>query len=188
MRKNYGVKPYAYPMPVFIIATYDENGVPDAMNAAWGGIAEENEINICMDMSHKTYENILKNKAFTVSMGEAKYMTECDYVGIVSANDEPDKLQKSGFHTVKSEFVNAPVITELSVCMECRFKSFDEEDCRLVGEIVNVSVDERVLDEKGNPDVKKIEPIAFDPFNSTYVKLSETVGEAFSAGNAIADR
>ena len=188
MRKNYGVKPCAYPMPVFIIATYDENGVPDAMNAAWGGIAEENKINICMDPEHKTYANILKTKAFTVSMGEAKYMAECDYVGIVSANDEPDKLKKSGFHTTKSELVNAPIIDELSVCMECRFVSFDESDCRLVGEIVNVSVDERVLDEKGNPDIKKIEPIAFDAFNSAYVKLTETIGDAFSIGNIIADR
>lgn len=185
MRKNYGVKPYCYPQPVFIIGTYDENGIADAMNAAWGGITEENEITICLSPEHKTVENILHTGAFTVSMGEAGYVIPCDYVGIVSANDEPNKLEISGFHTEKSSLVNAPIITELAVCMECKMKSWDEERCRMVGEIINVSVDERVLDGKGNVDIAKLSPITFDPFNSTYVKLGEKVGDAFSDGNKI---
>ena len=110
MRRNFGVKPMAYPMPVFIIGTYDENGVPNAMNAAWGGISEEDEISICVSESHKTTENILKSGAFTVSMATAGFVSECDYVGIASGNDVANKLERCNFHTERSEFVNAPII------------------------------------------------------------------------------
>ncbi len=110
MRKNFGAKPYTYPQPVFIIATYGEDGTPDAMNAAWGGISEANEISMCISAGHKTTKNILARKAFTVSMADAAHVAECDYVGVASANDVPDKLAKAGFHTTKSEFVDAPLI------------------------------------------------------------------------------
>ena len=113
MRKNFGAKPYTYPQPVFIIATYGEDGTPDAMNAAWGGISEANELSMCISAGHKTTKNILARKAFTVSMADAAHVVECDYVGVVSANDVPDKLAKAGFHTTKSEFVDAPLIDEL---------------------------------------------------------------------------
>ena len=99
MRKNFGAKPITYPQPVFIIASYDETGKPDAMNAAWGGICGDKEISMCLSAGHKTVRNILKRKAFTVSMADAAHVAECDYVGIVSANKEPDKLEKAGFHT-----------------------------------------------------------------------------------------
>ena len=105
MRKNFGAKPYTYPQPVFMIATYDENGTPDVMNAAWGGISEGNELSMCISEGHKTTKNLLARKAFTVSMADAPHMTACDYVGIVSANKVPDKFEKAGFHAVKSEFV-----------------------------------------------------------------------------------
>lgn len=85
-RKNFGAKPLTYPQPVFIIATYDENGNADAMNAAWGGISEGDELSLCLSAGHKTVKNLLKTGAFTVSMADAKYVAECDYVGIVSAN------------------------------------------------------------------------------------------------------
>ena len=185
MRKNFGVKPMVYPMPVFIIGTYDENGVPDAMNAAWGGISEENEISICISEDHKTTCNLLKSGAFTVSMATADYVAECDYVGIVSGKDVPDKLEKCGFHTVKSEYVNAPIITELPMCVECRVKSYDPDTCRLVGEIVNVSADESVLSENGKIDVKKLKPITYDSSNHKYIALGEVVGNAFSDGKKI---
>lgn len=110
MKKNFGAKPYTYPQPVFIIATYGEDGTPDAMNAAWGGISEENRIAMCLSAEHKTVENILARGAFTVSMADAAHVAECDYVGIVSAHDVPDKLARAGFTVVKSEFVDAPVI------------------------------------------------------------------------------
>lgn len=185
MRKNFGAKPYTYPQPVYILATYDENGVPDAMNAAWGGISDDKEISFCISAGHKTTENILKRKAFTVSMADADHVAACDYVGLASANRVSDKFERAGFHAVKSESVDAPLIEELPVAVECRLVSYDSETCRLVGEIVNVSVDERVLDENGRVDVARVRPIAFDPFNNAYVVMEKTVGAAFSDGKKL---
>ena len=108
MRKNFGAKPILYPQPVFIIATYNEDGTANAMNAAWGGISEANEISMCISAGHRTTKNVLARRAFTVSMATADYVAECDYVGMVSGNKEPDKLEKAGFHTEKSAFVDAP--------------------------------------------------------------------------------
>ena len=184
MRTNFGAKPMVYPMPVFIIGTYDENGVPNAMNAAWGGISEENEITICVDAGHKTAKNLMKTGAFTVSMANADHVAQCDYVGIVSGNKVPDKLEKAGFHTTKSQFVNAPVIEELPMALECLVKSYDPETCRLVGEIVNVSAEEAVLTD-GKIDPKKLRPITFDSANHTYLVLGETVGRAFFDGTKL---
>lgn len=185
MRKNFGAKPMVYPMPVFIIAAYDENGAPNAMNAAWGGISEETEISVCISEDHKTTKNILASGAFTVSMADADHVAACDYVGIVSGNDVPDKLEKAGFHTTKSEFVNAPLIDELPMAVECKLISYDPATCRLVGEIINVSADERVLGEKGRVDVSKLRPITFDAMNYDYLTLGEKVGKAFSEGKKL---
>ena len=182
MRKNFGAKPMCYPMPVYIIGTYNENGTPNAMNAAWGGISEEQEISICISADHKTTENILARKAFTVSMATAKYMTACDYVGIVSGKQEPDKFAKAGFHATKSEFVDAPLIDELPMAVECELVSYDPESCRLVGRIVNVCADEAVLGEHGKVDVSKLQPITYDPMNHHYLVLGEKVGQAFHDG------
>ena len=185
MRKNFGAKPYSYPQPVFIIATYNDDGTPNAMNAAWGGMSEENELSICISAGHKTTENILTKKAFTVSMADVPNMAACDYVGIVSGNSVPDKFARAGFHDVRSEFVDAPLIAELGIALECRLKSYDVETCRLIGEIVNISVDERMLDKNGKVDITKVRPITFDPFNNTYVALGEVAGQAFDAGKAL---
>ena len=185
MRKNFGAKPYTYPQPVLIIASYDENGTPDAMNAAWGGISDDTQISMCLSAGHKTVKNILKRKAFTVSMADAANVAACDYVGIVTANDVPDKLEKAGFHTTRSEFVDAPLIDELPMALECRLVSYDEESCRMVGEIVNVSAEESVLDENGKIDPQKLQPITFDPVNNAYLKLGEKVGNAFRDGLAL---
>ena len=182
MRKNFGAKPICYPQPVFILAAYDENGIPNAMNAAWGGISEEAEISICVSADHKTTLNILHKKAFTVSMATAEQMVACDYVGIVSGNKVPDKFERAGFHATKSEFVEAPLIDELPMAMECELVSYDPETCRLVGRIVNVSADEKVLNEKGKVDPAKLRPITFDPMNNTYLVLGEMVGNAFRDG------
>lgn len=188
MRKNFGAKPYTYPQPVFIIASYGEDGTPDAMNAAWGGISDDKEISMCLSPGHKTVKNILARKAFTVSMADADHVQACDYVGIESGNREPNKFAKAGFHAVKSDFVDAPLIEELAVAVECELKSYDEETCRLVGGIVNVSVDERVLDEEGNVDVLKAAPITFDPFHNAYLKLGEKVGNAFKDGMVLKNK
>ena len=182
MRKNFGAKAMCYPMPVYIIGTYGEGGTPNAMNAAWGGISEETEISICVSADHKTTKNILARKAFTVSMATAKYVAACDYVGIVSGTEEPEKFAKAGFHATKSEFVDAPLIDELPMAVECRLISYDPETCRLVGEIVNVSVDDSVLGENGKVDVTKLQPITYDPINHHYLVLGEKVGQAFQDG------
>ena len=182
MRKNFGAKPMCYPMPVYIIGTYGADGTPNAMNAAWGGISEETEISICISADHKTTENILSRKAFTVSMATAKYIAACDYVGIVSGNQVPDKFVKAGFHATKSQFVDAPLIDELPMALECELISYDRESCRLVGRIVNVSADESVLGDNGKVDVSKLQPITFDPMNNHYLVLGEKVGQAFHDG------
>ena len=182
MRKNFGAKAMCYPMPVFIIGTYNADGSPNAMNAAWGGISEATEITICVDSAHKTAENLLTRKAFTVSMATARMMTACDYVGIVSGTKEPEKFARAGFHSTQSEFVDAPLIDELPMALECEVISYDEETCRLVGRIVNVSVDESVLGENGKVDVAKLQPITYDPMNHHYLVLGEKVGQAFHAG------
>ena len=184
MRKNFGSKPVCYPQPVFIIATYGADGTPHAMNAAWGGISEENELTLCISASHKTTENVLARKAYTVSMATADHVAACDYVGIASGNDTPDKLAKAGFHTTKAEFVDAPLIDELPMALECRLKSYDPQTCRMVGEIVNVCADESVLT-GGVIDPAKLRPITFDPMNNAYLVLGEKVGDAFADGASI---
>lgn len=185
MRKNFGSKPWCYPQPVFIIATYDENGVPDAMNAAWGGISENDELSICMGSDHKTTENILARGAFTVSMADETHMVACDYVGIVSGKKEPNKFAKAGFTALKSEFVDAPLIAELAMAVECKLVSYDKESCRLVGKIVNISIDDSVLTADDKVDVAKLAPIIFDSVNHTYLKVGEKVGQAFHDGAAL---
>ena len=185
MRKNFGAKAMCYPMPVFIIGTYNADGTPNAMNAAWGGISEETEITICVDNTHKTAENLLARKAFTVSMATANMMAACDYVGIVSGNKELEKFAKAGFHATKSEFVDAPLIDELPMALECEVISYDEETCRLVGRIVNVCADESVLGDNGKVDVAKLQPITYDPMNHHYLVLGEKVGQAFQVGTAL---
>lgn len=182
MRKNFGAQAYLYPMPVLIIGSYDENGKPDAMNAAWGGISEEKEISICISAEHKTTKNIIARGAFTVSIADAKNVVACDYVGIVSGNKEPDKIKKTGWHAAKSEFVDAPLFDELPMALECKLISYDEETCRLVGEIVNICADDRILDENGKIDLNKFSPITYDPVHHTYRKIGDVVGKAFNDG------
>ena len=182
MKKNFGAKPFLYPQPVLIIATYGADGTPDAMNAAWGGIADTNRIAMYLSASHKTVKNILERRAFTVSMADEAHVVEADYVGIVSANNVPDKLEKAGFHTTKSQFVDAPLIDELPMAVECRLISYDPETCRMVGEIVNVCADESILDERGKIDPDRLQPIVFDPVNNAYRKLGEKAGYAFRDG------
>ena len=185
MRKSFGPKPLLYPQPVLMIATYDEDGTPDIMNAAWGGITEDNEITICLSAEHKTTKNLQKRGAFTVSMADEAHVVACDYLGITSANKTPDKVTRSGLHVTKSELVDAPLIDELALALECKVISYDPETCRLVGEIVNVSADERILDADGKIDPDKFEPITFDPVHHLYRKLGPVVGTAFKDGGKL---
>ena len=178
MRKELGPKTLTFPMPVHIIGTYDENGIPDAMNAAWGGISNDNEIFLCLSHTHKTVENLKKTGAFTVSVGTKEQLAACDYVGMVSGHKEPDKVAKAGFNAVKSSHVNAPIFQELPMTLECKVKSYDDENDRLIGEIVNISVAESILT-NGMVDSAKLHPIAFDSSSHTYVACWIPVGKAF---------
>ena len=182
MRKNFGVQTWLYPMPVLMIATYDENGIPNIMNAAWGGIHDTNQIAVCIDPGHKTAKNLQLRKYFTVSIADAAHAAACDYVGITSGNDVPDKFERAGFHAQRSELVDAPIILELPMTLECRVISYDADTCRLVGEIVNVSADDSILDEKGRIDADKLMPITYDPSDHSYRVIGKRVGRAFKDG------
>lgn len=181
MRKDFGKKTWFYPLPVLIVGTYDENGKPDAMNAAWGGIYDSNQVVLCLSEGHKTTKNIKIKGAFTVSFADAVHVVEADYVGIVSANDTDNKMEKAGFNTIKSEYVDAPIINELPLALECKLVKVNE-DGNIIGEIVNVSADESILNNDGNIDPAKLQAIAFDPVQNTYIKLGEKVGNAFKDG------
>ncbi len=184
MRKNFGAQSDVYPMPVFIVAAYDENGKPNCMNAAWGGIYEDKQIMVCLSHGHKTTKNIKFSKAFTVSIADAKHVVETDYVGVVSGNKEPNKMEKAGLTTVKSEFVNAPIINEFPMTVECKLLKFNEDGI-CIGEIVNISADESVLGEDGLIDPEKLQAITFDPVHNAYIKLGQKVGDAFSDGKKL---
>ncbi len=180
-RVNLGAKPLMYPQPVLIIGTYDENGVPNAMNAAWGITTDFKEITISLS-EHKTTDNLRSKKAFTVSMATEEQAIPCDYVGIESGRKVPDKFAKAGFHATKSEFVDAPLIDELPLALECKVKSF--EDGILIGEIVNVSADESIITD-GKVDITKLKPISFDPFGNAYFGIGAKIGNAFKDGASL---
>jgi flavin reductase (DIM6/NTAB) family NADH-FMN oxidoreductase RutF len=184
MRRNFGAQSDIYPMPVFIVAAYDDDGNPNCMNAAWGGIYESKQIMVCLSHGHKTTKNIMATKAFTVNIADAKHVVEADYVGVASGNNEPDKMKKAGFTVSKSDFVNAPIINELPMAVECRLLKFNEDGI-CIGEIVNISIDEKVLGEDGVVDPEKLEAITFDPYHNAYLKLGEKVGNAFSDGKKL---
>lgn len=181
MRKNFGMKTWFYPLPVLIIGTYDEAGKADAMNAAWGGIYDTNHVVLCLSEGHKTTKNIKSKGAFTISFADAAHVAAADYVGLVSANDTEDKMERAGFHTTKSEYVDAPIIDELPMALECRLVKVNE-DGNIVGEIVNVSADESILGEDGAIDPAKLQVISYDPVHNAYLKLGEKVGNAFRDG------
>ena len=185
MRKNFGPNPFLYPQLVMVIAGYGKDATPDAMNAAWGGIAGGDKIFLCLSSNHKTVENILERKAFTVSVADEAHLVGADYVGLVSGNDVPDKLERSGFHVTRSEFVDAPVIDELPLVLECRLLSYAPNTHFMVGEIVNAGADEAILDEAGMIDPAKLKPLTFDPANGTYWSLGEKMGKAFSDGSQL---
>ena len=185
MRKSFGKKPILYPQPVFIIGTWNDDGTPNAMNAAWGGISEADEISICVDNDHRTAKNLQKRGAFTVSMGTAAQVVACDYVGIVSGDKQADKVARAGWTAEAAESVDAPVFAQLPMVLECRVRSYDEQTCRLVGEVVNVSVEESVLTEDGKIDPEKLQPLVYDGANHQYRVLGGVVAQAFSCGKAL---
>ena len=185
--KSFGQKPWMLPQPVLIIGTYNQDGTPNAMNAAWGGQWDAKEIMISMG-SHATTENLARCPEFTVAFATQNTMVASDFVGIVSAKNDPEKMQKTGWTVLKSENVNAPVFTDFPMTMECRIlRKIDEseEGYYIVAEIVNILVDEKYIGDDGKPDVAKMGLITYEPIHHGYVALGERVGNAFSDGKTL---
>lgn len=187
MRKNIGIKPAIFPMPVLMIATYNEDGSVDIMNAAWGMMLDMKRIVLNLTETHKTVKNIKQRGAFTVSIADVNHIKEADYLGIVSANNTPNKFEKSGLTSIKSDNVDAPIIDEFPVTMECKFIEYQDNElgCGVIGEIVNVQVLDEILDESGNIDPIKIGAIMYDPFSHGYYSVGKKVGNAFSDGQSL---
>lgn len=187
MKKNLGAVQAVYPMPVLMIAAYDENGKVNVMNAAWGMICNSDRIALFIDEDHKTTQNILQSKAFTVSIADRDHMEVADFFGIASGNKMTDKFERTGYHAVKSEFVNAPVIEEFPVVMECELAevSSTESFYAIVGKIVNTAAEESVLSANGKVDPAKLNALIFDQFQNGYYVSGEKVGKAWNAGVAL---
>lgn len=184
MLKDLGVKPYTFPMPVLMIATYGEDGKVDVMNMAWGGVCAENMVALNIDEEHKTSENIKKCGAFTLSVADVAHIEEADFFGIATGNKMADKFERTGMHAVKSTRVDAPVIEEFPLTLECKVAELQHTSYgfRVLGEIVNVLADEKVLDEKGKVDPSKLGAFVFDPCRSGYYAVGEKVGQAWHSG------
>lgn len=183
MRKKIKTTEAIFPMPVLMIATYNDDGSINVMNAAWGTMLERNQVILNLTETHKTVENIKKRKAFTVSIADSEHVTQADYFGIVSGNNVKDKFQKSGLSASKSELVDAPIINEFPICMECEFLTYQsgKYGCGVIGKVVNVTADEKVF-KNDKLDISLVNAIAFDPYTHGYYKVNERVGEAFKDG------
>ena len=172
-----------FPMPVLMVATYNEDGSVNVMNAAWGTMQERGNVALNLTETHKTVQNIKARKAFTVSIADAAHVVEADYFGVVSGNKEPRKFEKSGLTASKAEVVDAPVINEFPLCLECEFIEFqnDTYGIGVIGKVVNITADDRVM-VNGKLDMSLVNAIAFDPYTHGYYRVAERVGEAFKDG------
>jgi flavin reductase (DIM6/NTAB) family NADH-FMN oxidoreductase RutF len=188
MKIDLGTVQAVFPMPVLVIAAYDENGTVQCMNAAWGQICDSDKIALFLDPDHATTKAIVARKAFTVALADRAHMAEADYVGIVSGNQVADKFARSGLTAAKSARVDAPLIDQFPVAMECTLAEVAETKTlyAIVGTIVNTAAEERVLDEKGKVDPAKLDAIAFDQFRHGYYATGEKSGQAWNAGSALA--
>lgn len=183
MKKNIKTTEAIFPMPVLMIATYNEDGTIDVMNAAWGTMLKRDHIILNLGEGHKTVKNIKERKAFTVSIVDANHVKEADYFGVVSGNNTPNKFVKSGLTAIKSNVVDAPIINEFPICMECEFIEYqdDKYGCGVIGKIVNVLAEENIMNEN-YVDISLLNAIAFDPYTHGYYKVTERVGNAFKDG------
>ena len=184
MMKDFGVQPYLYPMPTYMIGTYNEDNTVDVMMMAWGGICAEDMVALNLEEDHKTVANLKSRKAFTLSVPGADTIKESDFLGIASANKVADKFARSGLHAEKSSRVDAPIVTEYPLTLECEVVEFQQQPygLRVLGKIVNVLADEKVLDEKSKIDAGKLNAFAFDQMRHGYYALGELVGKAWNAG------
>lgn len=184
MRKDFGVKPYLYPMPTYMIGTYNEDDTVDVMMMAWGGICAEDMVALNLEADHKTVANLKARKAFTLAVPGVDTLQESDFFGIASANKMGDKFARTGLHAVKSRRVDAPVITEYPLTLECEVVEMQDQPygLRVLGRIVNVMADEKVLDEAGKIDAAKLQAFAFDQMQNGYYAVTGKVGQAWHSG------
>lgn len=183
MKRNIKTKDAIFPMPVLMISTFNEDGTVNVMNAAWGMMLDMDKVVLNLTESHKTVKNIKERKGFTVSMADAKHVKEADYFGVVSGNNVKDKFEKSHLTYVKSEYVDAPIINEFPICMECEFIEYQNSEygCGVVAKVVNVCADEEVIKD-GNVDVSLLKAICYDSFTHGYYEVGSRVGDAFKDG------
>ena len=184
MKIDLGVKPYLFPMPVLMVATYGDDDTVDVMNMAWGGVCTRNMVSLKINENHKTSENLKKRRAFTLSVADAPHIEAADFFGIASGRTLPDKFARSGLTAVKSEKVDAPVVLEFPLTLECRVVEDRMEvyGHQILGEIVGVLADEAVLDAAGNVDVRKLNALIYDQMQSGYYTVGEKVGQAWRTG------
>lgn len=184
MTKDLGVKPYLFPMPTYMIGTYNEDNSVDVMMMAWGGICAEDMVALNLEATHKTVANIQARKAFTLAVPGTDTLKESDYFGIATANKVPDKFERAGLHAVKSARVDAPVIAEYPITLECEVVEMQTQPygLRVLGKIVNVIADEKVLDGDGKIDAGKIHAFVFDQMRYGYYEIGEKVGQAWNSG------
>ena len=170
-------------MPVLLISTFNEDGSVDVMNAAWGTMLDRDVVALNLTETHKTVQNIKERGGFVIHIADAKHVAEADFFGVVSGNKEPEKFKKSGLSFVKSDIVDAPVINELPIAMECEFIEYQNDDTGIgvIGKVLRTSVEEEHLKD-GRVDIDSVEAIAFDPYTHGYYKVGGRVGEAFSDG------
>ena len=183
MRKQLNITEGIFPMPVLMVATYNEDGTVNVMNAAWGTMQERDTVVLNLTETHKTVKNIKARGAFTVSIADAAHVVQADYFGVVSGNNTPGKFENSGLTASRSEVVDAPVVNEFPLCLECKFieDQSNEYGCGVIGKVVRVTADESVM--KGDkPDMALVNAIAFDPYTHGYYRVTERVGEAFKDG------
>lgn len=184
MLKDLGVKPFVFPMPVLMIATYGENEKVDVMNMAWGGICASHMVALNIDEDHKTTKNLKERGAFTLSIADIDHIDESDFFGIASGNKMEDKFERTGMHAIKSEYVDAPIIEEYPLTLECKVVECQNTvyGFRVLGEILNVKAKEEVLDEKGKVDPTKLNAFVFDQMQNGYYAIGEKVGQAWNSG------
>lgn len=186
MRKKLKITEGIFPMPVLMVATYNDDGSVNVMNAAWGTMQARDVVALNLTESHKTVKNIKSRGAFTVSIADAAHVIQADYFGVETGNKVADKLKNSGLTAGKAEMVDAPVINEFPICLECEFIEYQDGKygCGVIGKVVNITADEKVM--KGDQvDISLVNAIAFDPYTHGYYKVSERVGEAFSDGKKL---
>lgn len=183
MRKKLEITEGIYPMPVLMVAAYNDDGTVNVMNAAWGTMQARDHVALQLGRNHKTVKNIEKRGAFTVSIADAAHVVEADFFGVASGNQVADKLTMAGMTSGKAETVDAPVINEFPLCLECRFVEYQENEygVGVIGKVLNVTADEKVMRD-GRVDMSLVNAIAFDPYTHGYYKVGERVGEAFKDG------